>query len=64
MNIIYLLLPLALLLSGGFVLTFVWATKKGQYKDLDTPANRMLLDDEPINQKNITSIHLQQGKKL
>ncbi|EQC47873.1 cbb3-type cytochrome oxidase assembly protein CcoS [Bacteriovorax sp. DB6_IX] len=46
MNIIYFLLPLALVLGGVFVAFFIWATKNGQYDDLDTPAKRMLFDDE------------------
>lgn len=45
MNIVYLLLPMALMLGGGFVAAFVWATNRGQYDDLETPAHRMLLDD-------------------
>ncbi|MDD0853396.1 cbb3-type cytochrome oxidase assembly protein CcoS [Halobacteriovorax sp. GB3] len=46
MNIIYFLLPLALLLGAVFIGLFIWATKQGQYDDLETPAHRMLLDDE------------------
>ena len=46
MGIVYFLIPLALLLGGVFIFGFVWATKKGQYDDLETPAHKMLLDDE------------------
>ena len=46
MEIIYLLLPLALLIALGFVAAYIWALGNGQYDDLDTPAYRMLLDDE------------------
>jgi cbb3-type cytochrome oxidase maturation protein len=45
MNIIYLLLPAALLLVLVFVALFLWAAKTDQYDDLDTPAKRILLDD-------------------
>lgn len=45
MSIIYVLLPLALLLGGGFVASFIWAAGRGQYDDLETPAHRMLLED-------------------
>lgn len=48
MNIVYFLLPMALLLGGGFVASFVFAAMKGQYDDLETPAHRLLLEDEPI----------------
>ncbi len=46
MSIIYLILPIALILAGASVAGFIWAAKKGQYDDLDTPPLRMLLDDE------------------
>ena len=45
MNIIYVLLPLALFLSGTFVFAFIRATASGQYDDLDTPAKKILFDD-------------------
>lgn len=45
MSIVYLLLPMALMLGSGFVAAFIWATNRGQYDDLETPAHRMLLED-------------------
>ena len=45
MNIIYLLLPLALLLAFIFVGFYLWANKQNQFEDLDTPPQRILLDD-------------------
>jgi cbb3-type cytochrome oxidase maturation protein len=55
MNVIYLLLPFAILLGLFFIGLFIWATKKGQYDDLDTPALRMLFDDEKDNSKTINN---------
>lgn len=46
MNIIYLLLPIALLLGFGFLAAFVFSASRGQYDDLETPAHRVLLDEE------------------
>jgi cbb3-type cytochrome oxidase maturation protein len=46
MNVLYVLVPMALLLSGGAALSFLWATKNGQLDDLETPALRMLQDDD------------------
>jgi len=48
MNILYILIPLALMLGVFFVVSFIWATSKGQFDDLDTPAARIILDDENI----------------
>jgi cbb3-type cytochrome oxidase maturation protein len=47
MSVIYLVLPIAIFLAGAFVAAFIWATRSGQYDDMDSPAKRMLNDDEP-----------------
>lgn len=46
MSVIYILLPLGILFGAVAVWAFVWATKSGQYDDLDTPRYRMLFDDD------------------
>lgn len=46
MSILYVLIPLALLILGGAVWAFFWAVGSGQFDDLDTPAVRILLDDD------------------
>jgi cbb3-type cytochrome oxidase maturation protein len=43
---IFVLLPLALLIAAIAVGFFVWAARTGQFDDLDTPAVRILFDDE------------------
>ena len=46
MSVVFVLLPLALLIAGTGLALFVWAVRSGQYDDLDTPAVRILFDDE------------------
>ena len=46
MSILYVLIPLALLLLGVAVWAFFWAVGSGQFDDLDTPAMRVVLDDD------------------
>jgi cbb3-type cytochrome oxidase maturation protein len=46
MSVVFVLLPLALLIAGVAVALFIWAVRSGQYDDLDTPAVRILFDDE------------------
>lgn len=46
MEIIYFLLPVALLLGGAFLTAFIFASVYGQYDDLETPKHRMLIDAE------------------
>jgi cbb3-type cytochrome oxidase maturation protein len=54
MSIIFFTVPIALLLAIIFVVIFAIAAKGGQFDDLQTPAHKMLLDDEPTeDQKNI-----------
>ncbi len=54
MEIIYFLLPIALILAASFVAFFIWATKSGQYDDLETPAKRMLFDDNILTKRDVT----------
>ena len=58
MNIIYLLLPIAIFMGGGFLAAFIWSASRGQYDDLETPAHRILLPEDSelktINQKGET----------
>ena len=46
METIFVLLPLALLIAAIAVGFFIWAAKTGQFDDLETPAIRILFDDE------------------
>ena len=46
MNILYLLIPVSLVFLGLAVTGLIWAIKKGQYDDLDSPAHRILYDDD------------------
>ena len=46
MTILYVLVPLALALAGAFAAAFRWAVRDGQFDDVETPALRVLLDDE------------------
>jgi cbb3-type cytochrome oxidase maturation protein len=50
MSILYIVVPLALLVVAGTVAAFVWAAHRGQFDDLDTPAVRMLHDDDETRQ--------------
>jgi len=43
---IFVLLPLALLIAAIALGLFLWAARSGQFDDLDTPAVRILFDDE------------------
>ncbi|MFN2308293.1 MAG: cbb3-type cytochrome oxidase assembly protein CcoS [Gammaproteobacteria bacterium] len=46
MDILYLLIPLAVVIMVVAVGVFMWAVKSGQYEDLEGPAHRILMDDD------------------
>lgn len=46
MTILFLLIPLGLLLLAVAVAAFFWATRSGQFDDLDAPAWRVVMDDD------------------
>jgi cbb3-type cytochrome oxidase maturation protein len=48
MESLYLLIPLSILLTFVIGIIFLWATRSGQFDDLDSPAQRILLDDDSI----------------
>ncbi len=48
MSALYLLIPLSLLMVFIAVGVFIWAVNHGQFDDLDTPAWRILDDDDVV----------------
>ena len=46
MNIIFVLLPLSLILGFVFFLGYLWCVRTDQFEDLNTPAVRILADEE------------------
>ena len=48
---IVLLIGISLLVALGFLIAFLIAVKKGQYKDTHTPAIRVLFDNETEEEK-------------
>ena len=48
MDILYLLIPISLVLVTVIVALVIWAVNSGQFNDLDSPAHRILLDDDSI----------------
>ena len=55
MEIVFLLLPLSLLLAGGALAGYLWSVRNGQYDDLDTPAHRILIDEDVKREESTDS---------
>lgn len=55
MSVILLLIPLSILVAGGFLAAFIWAVRAGQYEDTHTPSMRLLGDEaEGVANKDIS----------
>lgn len=48
MEILILLLVASFLISGGFLVAFIWNVKSGQFDDTYGPAQKILFDDKLI----------------
>lgn len=46
MSVLWIVLPLAIVLAAIAVAAFLWVVRSGQFDDLDSPAWRMVLDDD------------------
>lgn len=46
MSVLFVALPVALLLGGAALVACIGCIRGGQFDDLETPAVRMLIDDE------------------
>ncbi len=46
MEILYILIPVSLVLLGVALWGFFWAVRSGQFDDLDSPATRILMEED------------------
>lgn len=46
MNVIFILIAVSLLVAIGFLFSFIWSIRNGQFDDEYTPSVRILFDDE------------------
>jgi cbb3-type cytochrome oxidase maturation protein len=51
MSVIVILIGVSLCVAVGFLITFIWAVKSGQYQDNYTPSIRILFDEYDSNTK-------------
>lgn len=47
LDVLYLLIPASIALALVALALFLWAIHTGQFDDLETPAIRILFDEEP-----------------
>lgn len=63
MSVIILLIGVSLPVATGFLISFLWNLKSGQYDDTDSPAARILFDDTPVKSEHITEQKSLQRKR-
>jgi cbb3-type cytochrome oxidase maturation protein len=64
MSVVFILVFVAIIMAGAFLIAFVWAVKSGQYEDTYTPSVRILFDDLEIKEsENSQKITKEKGKK-
>ncbi len=62
MSILYLMIPMGILIVIGAVWAFFWAVNSGQFDDLDSPAWRILLDDDTKPPRQGSPAHKDAGE--
>jgi cbb3-type cytochrome oxidase maturation protein len=60
MDIIFLLIPIALVLVGLIVWALMWAIKSGQFDDMEGPAHQILMEEDTLVDE---AEHAAQSKK-
>jgi cbb3-type cytochrome oxidase maturation protein len=63
MSVVIILVFVAILMAGAFLVAFVWSVKSGQYEDTYTPSVRILFDDPPMKEVSDQSQLEEKGKK-
>ena len=61
MDSIYFLIPITVLILAVAIWVFLWAVNNDQFDDMDSPASRILFDDD--EQATIDEIKKQNLKK-
>ena len=49
MSVLWIVIPIALLFAAIGVYAFIWTVRTGQMDDLETPATRILFDDDEVD---------------
>jgi cbb3-type cytochrome oxidase maturation protein len=45
-SVLWIVIPLAFVFAGLAIAAFMWTVRTGQMDDLDTPASRILFEDD------------------
>ncbi|MFA8341732.1 MAG: cbb3-type cytochrome oxidase assembly protein CcoS [Rhodothermaceae bacterium] len=62
MSVLVILIGVSITIAAGFLVSYLWAIKSGQYDDKHTPAMRILFDDGKVIDKNDSEIDNSKNK--
>mgnify|MGYP003639367177 FL=1 len=54
MSVLWIVIPLAFVFAGLAIAAFMWTVRSGQMDDLETPASRILFEDDETKVKRPT----------
>lgn len=63
MEVLFILLPATLLIAGMFVGLFVFSVNKGQFEELESPANRAIFEDNISRNKHNNDSETSKGNE-
>jgi len=49
MEVLFILVPVTIIIGGGFVGMFIFSVYRGQFEELESPSSRMLFEDSLSN---------------
>lgn len=62
MEVLFILLPATLIIAGMFVALFIFSVNKGQFEELESPANRALFEDTRLEDAKIENVKTEDTK--
>jgi len=62
MDVLLFLIPMSFFMAGMGLLAFLWANRRGQFDDLESPAEAILYDDELPKQTMSMEVEKADGK--
>ncbi|HAQ18366.1 MAG TPA: cbb3-type cytochrome oxidase assembly protein CcoS [Prolixibacteraceae bacterium] len=63
MSVIFILVFVAIIMAGAFLVAFIWAVKSGQYEDTYTPSVRILFEDPQMKENSDQSQLAEKSQK-
>ncbi|AZB00558.1 cbb3-type cytochrome oxidase assembly protein CcoS [Chryseobacterium joostei] len=64
MDILYLMIVCSVSLAAIFLVVFIVYARKGQFEDDESPAVRILFDDERVKEKDENGDNNKDGKEI